>query len=265
MVVRGRDLRLTPSADEQPCCLPGMEKDIRNPHGDCLPSADGVIYSMCNSTKAAPSNGTILPVEPASYPQKSDQCPVYFTDHASCTLVACHASRGPTQCVTTVTSVTTVTIVTIVTAVGPHSALHTLQMLQTLQTWAHTARPRFDLTTCYPHTAGHSPPTEAHQCLRRRSSTFRCVPPPASNHQVRAQWRTGRPRVHLRAGLLPEGQRLRSQGFVLQLLRPVSHAGRQVGPRLFLVRTSYSNLFRPVGPRVNIGFKPVAHPRCVFC
>jgi hypothetical protein len=50
-IVKGPQFALTPSRVAVPCCLPGYAKDPAKQHGDCLPSEDGKIYSVCkNST-----------------------------------------------------------------------------------------------------------------------------------------------------------------------------------------------------------------------
>lgn len=53
------DLRLTPAAAYPPCCLPGFEKNLTNPHESCChPDTDGVVYDMCTHSNAvrAPCN-----------------------------------------------------------------------------------------------------------------------------------------------------------------------------------------------------------------
>jgi len=44
--IKGRNLRITPSMAEPPCCLPGFEIDINAPHGACKPDANGDRWTL---------------------------------------------------------------------------------------------------------------------------------------------------------------------------------------------------------------------------
>ena len=41
------DLRNTTNHADRPCCLPGWEKDVRFPHGECIPDDDGKLVRLC--------------------------------------------------------------------------------------------------------------------------------------------------------------------------------------------------------------------------
>ena len=45
--VHGKHLLLTPSSNKPPCCLPGMAKNLSEPHGPCRPSSDGTVFDLC--------------------------------------------------------------------------------------------------------------------------------------------------------------------------------------------------------------------------
>ena len=45
--IRGKNLLLTPSTSQPPCCLPGMEMDLAMPHEKCRPASDGTNVDLC--------------------------------------------------------------------------------------------------------------------------------------------------------------------------------------------------------------------------
>lgn len=46
--IQGNHLLVTNSTSQPPCCLPGMQKDLTNPHGECRAAADGTVIDLCN-------------------------------------------------------------------------------------------------------------------------------------------------------------------------------------------------------------------------
>jgi hypothetical protein len=46
-IIMGKDLRLTAAMPFPPCCIPGWEKNITDPHGDCYPDSSGKLVNLC--------------------------------------------------------------------------------------------------------------------------------------------------------------------------------------------------------------------------
>ena len=60
-----QDMRVTPSLDEPPCCLPGYERELGRPHGWCQPTEKNATISAC------PKFPGSLPIPPSETPPRA--------------------------------------------------------------------------------------------------------------------------------------------------------------------------------------------------
>ena len=78
-VAMREDLRLTAGVPFPPCCIPGYEKNITKPHGECYPFDDGTLVDLCATRPPTPAPTPAPPTPPT--PQKTCQ----LEKHTACT------------------------------------------------------------------------------------------------------------------------------------------------------------------------------------
>jgi hypothetical protein len=80
------DLRLTDAIPIPPCCIPGYEKNISEPHGDCLPLEDGTNVNLCHTRgpTPAPAQPTPAPTNPATPPPTPAPYPTPIPQPGAC-------------------------------------------------------------------------------------------------------------------------------------------------------------------------------------